>query len=171
MTRTIDDVVETVQKAKDRPRNCALLIGAGCSVKAGIPTAPGFVDVIRKEYPQSYSRAREKTYPHCMAALAPGDRRELIARYVDKAVINWAHVGIAQLIAQGFVDRVLTTNFDPLVVRACALIGNFPAVYDFAASQYFKAAHLPDQAVFHLHGQRTGFTAAGRTRKTFSGCF
>ena len=59
--------------------------------------------------------------------------------------------------ANGYVDRVLTTNFDPLVVRACAAVGVFPGVYDFAASTYFKGAFVPDRAVFHLHGQSTGF--------------
>ena len=70
MTRTIDDLAETMRKAKDRGRKCTLLIGAGCSVKAGIPTAAGFVDIIRSEYPQAYGRAREKSYPACMNELA-----------------------------------------------------------------------------------------------------
>jgi hypothetical protein len=59
--------------------------------------------------------------------------------------------------AGGYVDRVLTTNFDLLVARACALLGVFPAIYDFATSQLLKKADIPDQAVFYLHGQRTGF--------------
>ena len=88
-----------------------------------------------------------------------GDGRSwnLIGRYVDQAKINWAHVALAQLIEAGYVDRVLTTNFDPLVSRACALINVFPAVYDFAASHEFKPDQVGKQAVFHLHGQRDGF--------------
>ena len=92
-----------------------------------------------------------------MAELAPGIQRDLIARKVDTAKINWGHVAIAQLMASGFIDRVLTTNFDPLVVRACALSDIHPAVYDFAASQLLKPEQVPEMAVFHLHGQRTGF--------------
>ncbi|PTE07110.1 hypothetical protein C9427_27730 [Mesorhizobium helmanticense] len=92
-----------------------------------------------------------------MAALEIGVRRDLIARYVDSAKINWAHVALAQLIEAGFVDRVLTTNFDPLVSRACALINRFPAVYDLAASRIFKPDQVSEQAIFHLHGQRDGF--------------
>jgi Tfp pilus assembly protein PilF len=92
-----------------------------------------------------------------MAELTPGDRRDLIVKYVDKAKINWAHIGIACLMKEGYVDRVLTTNFDLLVMRACALLGEFPAVYDFATSQLLTPAYIPDKAVFHLHGQRTGF--------------
>ena len=155
--RSVDDVKETLQVARSRRRGCTLLIGAGCSVTAGIPTAAGFVEIIRNEHKQAYARASEKTYAQCMAELLLAERRDLIARYVDKAQINWAHLCIALLLKEGYVDRVLTTNFDLLVVRACALLGVFPAVYDFATSQLLKRADIPDQAVFYLHGQRTGF--------------
>lgn len=155
--RDVNDVVEAVRNAKARDKKCALLIGAGCSVKAGIPLASGFVRIIEKEWPMAYQRAKEKTYPHCMAELAPGERRDLIARHVDTAKINWAHLAIAQLIKTGHIGRVLTTNFDPLVLRACAMVGVFPAVYDFAASRRFEPAYVPETAVFYLHGQHTGF--------------
>lgn len=155
--RSVDDIGETLQNAKSRKRGCSLLIGAGCSVKAGIPTAAGFVEIIKDKYERAYQRASAKTYPKCMGELLLAERRDLIARYVDKAQINWAHLCIALLMQAGYVDRVLTTNFDLLVARACAMLGVFPATYDFAASQLLKKADIPDQAVFHLHGQRTGF--------------
>jgi tetratricopeptide (TPR) repeat protein len=155
--RNIADVAETLERAKQRGKTCALLIGAGCSVKAGIPTAAQLVEIIRDQYPRSYERANPKDYPNCMAELAPEERRDLVASYVDRARVNWAHVCIAQLLSAGFVDRVLTTNFDMLVARGCALFGEFPAVYDFAASQMFNPAFVPDRAIFYLHGQRHGF--------------
>ena len=157
MERKIEDVVETLKAAKVRQNKCTLLIGAGCSVKAGVPTAAGFVEAIKAKYPQAFGRASKKTYASCMAELAVSERRDLIADYVDKAKINWAHIGVAQLIKYGYVDRVLTTNFDLLVARACALVGLFPAVYDFATSQLYKPADITDEAIIHLHGQRTGF--------------
>jgi Tfp pilus assembly protein PilF len=92
-----------------------------------------------------------------MGELLLSERRDLIAQYVDQAQINWAHLCIALLMQAGYVDRVLTTNFDLLVARACAMLGVFPAIYDFATSQLLKKADIPDQAVFYLHGQRTGF--------------
>src|SRR5262245_33299025 len=155
--RSIEEVAETLQNAKARGRGCTLLIGAGCSVKAGIPNASGIVDVIKERYPRAYQRARTKTYANCMSELLISERRDLIAEYVDKAKINWAHLCIALLVQAGFVDRVLTTNFDLLVVRACALLNEFPAIYDFAASQLFKAPDIPGKAVVYLHGQHTGF--------------
>lgn len=155
--RTIDDVVATLKSAQRRSKGCAILIGAGCSIKAGVPLARDFVQIIEKDYPWEYGRTTEKSYPKCMAALSFSERRDLIARYVDQAKINWAHLAIAQLMQNGYVDRVLTTNFDPLVVRACALLNEFPAVYDFATSDAFKPEDIPDKAVFYLHGQRSGF--------------
>jgi len=155
--RSIDEIKETLENAKSRGRGCVLLIGAGCSFKAGIPTAAGFVEIISDKYKLAYQRALEKTYPKCMAELLLSERRDLIAQYVDRAQINWAHLCIALLMQAGYVDRVLTTNFDLLVARACAMLGVFPAIYDFATSQLLKKADIPDQAVFYLHGQRTGF--------------
>jgi len=113
LKRTIDEVVETVRQARGFGKCCTLLIGAGCSVTAGIPTAQGFVEAVREGFPRAYERAVEKTYPDCMAELSPAERHDLIAKYVDGATINWgpspspAHPG-------RICGPVLTTNFDPL---------------------------------------------------------
>lgn len=161
--RNLDNVIETLRNNwEKRQRGCNLLIGAGCSVTAGIDTASGFVNLIEQRFSASYALAASSTsgrpnYSKCMAQLPPGERRDLICRQVDQARLNWAHISIAQLIKSNFVDRVLTTNFDPLVLRACALLGEFPAVYDFATSQVFRRAELPKKTIFHLHGQSTGF--------------
>ncbi|HXD31831.1 MAG TPA: SIR2 family protein [Pyrinomonadaceae bacterium] len=92
-----------------------------------------------------------------MAELSLDQRRQLLAKHIDRASLNWAHVCIASLMQQDLVDRILTTNFDPLIIQACALLGEFPAVFDFATSQILEPANIPDKAVFYLHGQRTGF--------------
>ncbi len=155
--RKIDHVVDSLRNAKENGKKCSLLIGAGCSVTAGIPTANGFVEKIKDRYNACWESATEKTYPKCMYELAPGERKSLIREFVDNAKINWTHLCIAQLIKEGYVDRVLTVNFDLLVSRACSLLGVFPSVYDFAASQAFKPAEISDHAVFYLHGQYTGF--------------
>jgi NAD-dependent SIR2 family protein deacetylase len=161
----LPDIIETLSHAQRRQQKASLLIGAGCSISAGIPLASGFVKEIEKRYPQAYKMARQvcknpedgPTYPEAMNRLTSQERAELVRQFIKGAKINWAHVGIAQLIAKGYVDRVLTVNFDPLVVRACALLNSFPAVYDFALPRKFQSANLPQQSVFYLHGQDTSF--------------
>ena len=152
--RQIEDIVDQLKTAKDKGRKCTLLIGAGCSVTAGIPTANEIVEEIKNKHKRAYKRAKQKDYAHCMGELLPGERHDLIVKYIDEAKINWAHMCIGLLIHKGYVDRVLTVNFDPLVARACALLGEFPAIYDFAASKHFNSDRIPDKAVFHLHGKR-----------------
>jgi hypothetical protein len=48
--RSVSEIKETLRNAKARGRGCTLLIGAGCSFKAGIPTAAGFVDIVRDRH-------------------------------------------------------------------------------------------------------------------------
>jgi len=155
--RTIDDIAEAMSRHGATPRRCSVLLGAGCSISAGIPSASDIVRHIQTHFPAAYARASSHDYPDCMAALERGVRRDLIGTYIDKAKINWAHLALAQLIDGGYIDRVLTTNFDPLVSRACALVNSFPAVYDFAASRVFNPDQISEKAIFHLHGQRDGF--------------
>ena len=152
-----DDIVHRLKRNKDSGYGCSLLIGAGCSVSAGIPLAREFVDIIKDEYEYEYNQAAKKDYPNCMGELAGIDRRTLVNRYIDAAKINPAYIGIAQLIDGGFINRVLTTNFDPLVVRACAMFNIYPAVYDMAGKPPFASDSVGEKSVFHLHGQRDGF--------------
>ena len=59
----IDHVVDTLKSGKKNNNKCSLLIGAGCSVTANVPTAAGFVKEIQEQYNASYRRASKKTYP------------------------------------------------------------------------------------------------------------
>ena len=111
MERTIDDLVETVGASKARGRGSTLLIGAGCSVTAGVPTAAGFVDLIKDRFPSAFSRAEGETYAKCMAQLSPGERQELIGEFVSEARLNWAHIAIAQLMKSGFVGSSPDNQF------------------------------------------------------------
>ncbi|WP_241669702.1 hypothetical protein [Bacillus cereus] len=155
--REIEDVVSALKKAKEDNINVNLLIGAGCSVTANIPAAQGMVDTIKKEFPGEFKRAKIKDYPNCMSKLTPSERRNLISRIVKDAKVNWTHIAIAQLLKHGYINRILTLNFDNLVQRACSLVNEFPAIYDMTTSSEFRTDLLFDKSVIHLHGQHTGF--------------
>ncbi|MCU5065484.1 SIR2 family protein [Bacillus pacificus] len=155
--RDLEDVVSALKKAKEDNVNVNLLIGAGCSVTANIPAAQGMVDTIKKEFPGEFKRAKIKDYPNCMSKLTPSERRNLISRIVKDAKVNWTHIAIAQLLKHGYINRILTLNFDNLVQRACSLVNEFPAIYDMTTSSEFRTDLLFDKSVIHLHGQHTGF--------------
>ncbi|MEN8644001.1 hypothetical protein ABFE25_04770 [Bacillus toyonensis] len=155
--RELEDVVSALKKAKEDNINVNLLIGAGCSVTANIPAAQGMVDAIKKEFPGEFKRAKIKDYPNIMSKLTPSERRNLISRIVKDAKINWTHIAIAQLMKHGYINRILTLNFDNLVQRACALVNEFPAIYDMTTSSEFRTDLLFDKSVIHLHGQHSGF--------------
>ena len=163
-TCSFADLVEDLRSSEGR---ATVLIGAGCSLSGGIPLAGGIIDDIRQAFPQAWQRAQQKagaaskpSYNQYMHELNPDQRRTLLKGYIDRSKINWAHIGLAQLLKHKRLDRVLTTNFDQLITRACALVNVFPAVYDLTAFHptQMRMAELPDLAVFHLHGQRNGFS-------------
>jgi len=157
LERNIGEVAEALKDAKHREQPCSVLIGAGCSFTAGIPLASGFVDHVKNEYPSSFARAKEKSYPYVMGTLDTGRRYALIADSVERAKLNWAHILLAWLMKNGYVGRILTTNFDNLSLRACSLYGVHPSVYDLAAAPTFRPSLVRDPAVFFLHGQYGGF--------------
>jgi hypothetical protein len=144
-------LIETVKKRKGK---VVILIGAGCSKSAGIPLANEIVTDVQKLFPIKASLAKEQTYPHVMGELELGERKEIIDNYILKSKINWAHIAISQLLKCNNITKVMTTNFDPLVVKACAINGIFPAVYDLASSTDIMKNSLPDRSVFYLHGQQ-----------------
>src|SRR3954447_13435698 len=154
LERSIDEIAETLKRTQ---RGATVLIGAGCSKTAGIPLASEFVKLIRDKWPVRCKRVGDGSYARFMDELGDDERHELIAPFIDQARVNWAHMAIAQMMKHERVSRILTTNFDPLIIQACAIAGIFPAVYDLASSKVFKPAQVSDPSVFFLHGQRRGF--------------
>jgi len=151
---TIDNVVNSLRRARE-DRGAVVLLGAGCSKSAGIPLAGELMQEIAREF--GPIPAGLTGYAEYMNFVAPGERRKLLAKYIDEARINWAHIALAQLIASNYIKCILTTNFDPLIVRACAMLGWYPAVYDIPSTKFFDPAEVVDPSIFYLHGQRTGF--------------
>lgn len=154
---TIEEIVDNLKLNKEDDCKTAVLLGAGMSVTAGIPTANGLMKYIEDKLPHTVSSCRNKTYQNYMQCLAPQQRRNLIAQFVDNAKINLAHLYLGVLIKEGYIDRVLTTNFDNLIIRTLALFNIFPAIYDLAVSQTFIPEETAQLSIFYLHGQRNGY--------------
>ena len=159
-TVLIERVATTILEAHKSDRRVTLLLGAGCSVSAGIASADGFVKLISTRHRLESKDARSNSYADQMHAIGPARARDLVLEQISNAQLNAAHVAIAQLVKLGFVDRILTTNFDPLINRACVLAGINIATYDIPWAAPITARELDaitGPAVFHIHGQHTGF--------------
>lgn len=156
--RGIEDILETLQRAHLRGEKATLLIGAGCSVSAGIPLAEEIIQTIEQEFPHTVKRTTERSYAAYMKELATAEQQSLINRYIEQSRVNSTYLAIAHLLKTGYIGRVLTTNFDPLLVRACALAGEFPAVYNLPQLTPSELVRLPEKAILYLQGQATGRT-------------
>lgn len=90
----------------------------------------------------------------------------MIAGYLEKEKLNWAHIALAQLMCCGFIDRALTVNFDNILARACGLISLYPAIYDFATAPTANVSLIVSPAIVHLHGQGHGVVLLNTEEET-----
>lgn len=156
-TTSIKEIAELLIWNKKNGYKTSVLIGSGVSATAGIPTASGFINIIKNQFPERCTRCGTDSYHEYMSILTPNQRRKIINDIINKSKINAAHLYLSLLVQNEYIDRILTTNFDTLVAKSFSLQNIFPGVYDFAASQNFIPGEAAEISVFHLHGQKDGF--------------
>ncbi len=89
------------------------------------------------------------------------ERAEQIKKFIgladkdsdNRIQINWCHLLLAALVNEGYVHRILTTNFDPLIVDALALTGQPIRTFDLSTSGKYESDILDPATVIYLHGQ------------------
>lgn len=160
-----------------------LLVGAGISVSAGIPTAYNLMKIAIENFPSYFneneieiaksSDLSELNYNEVMTKLSNTKRKELFKWFIEgnkekgikKAKLNFAHIAIAELFKQGYFNRILTVNFDPLLIHACYMVGMYPlpAIYDVGAMGKVNAELLHDPSIVYLNGQHVGFIQRNTT--------
>jgi len=162
----IKDYVSLVKRGDDA--GATLLIGHGCSARSRMPAGDALVDLIREKFPDACAKASDDHPEACLAQLSASQKFQLQKAMLERARLTWAHICIALMMKEGYIRRVLTTTTDPLLERACALMGVHPAVYDCAASTGLDADQLGGAAIFHLNGQVPGGRASGDLEPVFS---
>lgn len=156
----------------------ALLLGSGVSRAAGIPTGwEVILDLIRKiahlqgedcePDPVNWYQGKFGTYPDYsrlleMLAGSPTERARLLRTYFDPneeereqglKMPTEAHKAIAELVANGYVRVILTTNFDRLLEQALENMGVTPTVISTpdAAEGAVPLTHAPC-TIIKVHG-------------------
>lgn len=159
-TFNLDNIAELMRQAKENGNPYILLTGAGCSKSAGVPLAEKLVREMNDDFDvqlSNLSKEDRSNYNKCMNALTHQERRQLLQDHIRKAKINWAHIGLASLMDKQYVQRVLTFNFDNILMRACGLIGLYPSIYDFTNADVNLQNLIIDPSIIYLHGQSYGF--------------
>lgn len=154
--KAMEALVAQLIQAKENGTGGSLLVGEGCSLKAGLPSSVDLVDVIKKKYPKAYQNADTKDLPGCAAGMTTVQKEELLEAYMSWSKMNWANLCIAMLMQQGYINRVWTVNANSLLTRACALMGEFPAVYDCSAATLSQPDKIASKAIFYLNGFSLG---------------
>ncbi|WP_339198130.1 SIR2 family protein [Paenibacillus sp. FSL P4-0176] len=158
---TIEHLAYLLKEAKenDKPQPIFFL-GAGASRSGNIPLTQEIINDILKKHPNSPFvkdlDEKQRTYASLMNCLTPHERNELLKGYIDKAKINVTHIYLAQLLQEGFVDYILTVNFDNLMLRALAMFNIFPSTYDMAILKDLTTTTFKEKSVVYLHGQSHG---------------
>jgi len=83
----IDEVAGYVRKST----GISIVLGAGASLTAGIPLAPGLVETINRDHSHclvGLSEAERRDYGHVMGALDPSQRKAVIQPLLDASRIN-----------------------------------------------------------------------------------
>ena len=139
------------------PKPFSVFLGAGVSRSAGVPLAGEVVRMIEEKCADQVRSCKQRDYSRLMECLLPAQRYELLKDCVNGAKLNVAHLYLAALVKAGWVDTILTTNFDSLVLRALAHANVRPNVYDVPNTKNFDSVRLMPPAVVYLHGQFNSF--------------
>jgi hypothetical protein len=148
-----DNEMSLTFSVRNNPGVYALLLGSGVSTEAEIPTGWGIVeDLIRQMaevedkdpepdpfewYREEYDK--EAKYDELIEELAPSkeERQSLLEGYFEPTeeereqgikTPSKAHKSIAWLIDEGYINLVITTNFDQLLEQALLERGVTPVV-------------------------------------------
>lgn len=152
----------SIQSGNDTIQNSGAIffLGAGMSKAGGIPLAGEIAGTIKNNFKDNPFITElgdsESDYSKLMNCLLPSERNELLKSYVDQAKVNSGYLYLANLVKHGYVDYVLTVNFDNLMQKASSLLHLYPATYDMAILKDLTTTNFHKQSIIHLHGHFQG---------------
>lgn len=163
ITENLESLAYVITEAKEERKGLTVFLGAGMSVSAGVPSAKDIIkDILSNKRYTANPKIKELTdkqredYAKVMSCLRPSQRKELFTKYISKSKVNVAHIYLAHMMKEGYVDYVLTPNFDDLMLRALSLFNIFPPVYDLAMLDSLDNTTLDKQTIVYLHGRHNG---------------
>jgi tetratricopeptide (TPR) repeat protein len=99
-------------------------------------------------------------YQCIMNSLSPVDQQRAVASILkacEPIKITWTYLRIAQLVKAGYVDSILTTNLDSVLIKALSLFDVIPAICDFHPAAELRSSHAGEPQVIYLHGNQHSY--------------
>ena len=210
--KSVDDLARQLKLTRSRhpeQGRAVFLVGAGCSVSAGIPAGAEMAKLCAVHLAHHYSQDdNSKTAAFeigssdgegalqwmldkglvAKESLGMGSRdwgglytyffdehlrsinaqRDIIAEAVGRGKdrLNWAHACLGELVGRRYVQTVLTTNFDQLVLLGVIRAGILPVVADGLESLARVTAEPRHPQIVHLHGSMHTYNPRNSRRAT-----
>lgn len=185
MLPTINHIIPLSYNLADGRKKCVLFCGAGISKDAGVPTGWDILlDTLRliraqeegenKEYTngeiESYyeKKYKDATYSEIIGSIFPSieEQRAFLKKKFEGKTPGKAHKLIAQLVKEGLVRFIITTNFDSLIEQVldeAGLRGKYTVISDKEQVLSSKPwNHVEICRVYKIHGT----IEQGRIRNT-----
>lgn len=151
----------------------AVFLGAGASIESGILGTEKMVEYFRERLRERWRTEGAKgdfgdwlqsqpnwdpkasDYPNLFEAYRPTQRGR--ARYIEALLAgrtpSFGYLCLSQLLHQGYLDTVITTNFDDLAYEACASWTNVrPRVYAYGTTAGPIRRQPRRPSIIKLHG-------------------
>ncbi|MGE0635938.1 MAG: SIR2 family protein [Bacteroidia bacterium] len=146
-------------KIKATNKKPSILMGAGCSITGGIPTANEIINEIKSNtiYSECLNGVNTDDYFVVMNCFDSIVRRAIFHNYISKSKINVSSFIASQLLIEGKIKNILTTNFDDLIPRSSSLFSNPIPIYDVTLTNksFDNSIYFP--SIIYLHGQMHGY--------------
>jgi glycosyltransferase involved in cell wall biosynthesis len=142
-----------------RSKNAVLFVGAGVSVDAGLPSASALASSLLTTLANLgvsvYGREPRldevaELFQVKLGRVRLATEIEALLSTTTLSDIGATHLLIAFLIKHGFVDTVVTTNYDSLIEDACTLVGTRIKTISHPSLMYHSSGRAP--VIFKLHG-------------------
>lgn len=155
MERNLSDLIYQI---KNSGQKVNLFLGAGASISSGIPSARGIVDDVLSNSQNTRIKAlnQNSRYVDVVSCLTALERKKMFEKYILDSHLSITYLYLAELYSLGFIEYIITTNFDDLMLKTLAIKGIHPPIYDLSTSDLETTSKPTSGAVVFLHGRHNG---------------
>jgi hypothetical protein len=122
MHERVRSLAQFIKDKKDRGEKFVVMLGAGASLSSGVKTTAAIMEELVARYPGSAAGSVEDQFDRLWEQSSKSDRAAMLEPYLTAAPSEGFRK-LAELVAFGYFDVVITFNFDKLLERALTELG------------------------------------------------